>query len=176
MIKCRQTVVNTWATTLLRHPDLRQQVEKHWPQVWDKTDRVDRWKFVRGPIKALAATLRDIGWHAHGPLHWLDRQGDQWIVAGAVDDLGPIMEKVADDVDLQGWEEASKHGDGSGLGLAGGCWLEPTKNMLKQLAKQGKGLVSLATTILAGGCWPEARCSQAGYSEWQLQEMWGSTR
>jgi len=100
----------------------------------------------------MAATLRDMEWQALGPLHWLDRQGDEWVVAGEPDDLSPLMEQVAEDVDMQGWEEASRHSDGTGLGLAGGCWLEPTEKMLRQMARPNKASANLATTILAGGC------------------------
>ena len=122
-----------------------------------------RWRYVRGHMSAVIATLMQHNWVPIRHTSWKDPEGNRWTLkAGGVgiDDWG-FWQAFRASIEGQLWEKAARHE--LGTGLDGGADLTTLFKHDKFLEKKGmhaaRGMLLASATA---SCWTQERRYRAG--------------
>ena len=167
-IRARLDIILQWLKLWGRCSEERKEAIQ---RIWAKQLRLlqgrMKWCSVHGPIRAVIATLVDIGWMPvtancwRGSLEFdvVDGEPLWWKFTG-VGDYRELIDAIARSAMIGHWRVAACHMDGAGM--EDGVDLTALKKHLKHY--QGIGADdrhAALTTIASGACWPRVRKKEA---------------
>jgi hypothetical protein len=161
-IGLRMELFGSWLEVAVNPSIPKLGLERVWGQLRDSLAGPRRWHQVRGPMGAVVATLRDLGWKPDSPTQWTDPDGHHWdIDPGAPGVAVQLKALVAEFIEKDLWRQAGKHE--GGRGLENGADLTVARRMRRKFLKQGElKKVGVLELICQGAGWPPARKAAAG--------------
>ena len=149
--------VATYCELFQRHVVEDKLLVKAWQQIqarlWKKGK--PSWGGVRGIISATILTLWDNGWKPARADIWVDPEGHSWTLTRE-QDVADLLKYIRETTRMVLWRKASTHLHGKGM--EDGLDWSTTTAYLGHLAKNHMSREhAMLETIMASGCWPEAR-------------------
>ena len=136
--------------------DLRTRIRAVWHRQLSRLLRSDRWKVVCGPMRAVIASLLDIGWKPARPDCWYEPDGlTQWCFTGSAR-TSELLASIRVAAMRPLWQRASVDHESPDLAEGFHPWC--IKKALNKLERNGKhGEYGALLTIACGATWTACR-------------------